>query len=69
MATKEFSFGDQHLSQHAAGVLSFDMAYRSFREVLAGARHKSEIRVDAFTCKFGQRIVDGLRLTQPDSWD
>ena len=33
MATKEFSFGDQHLSQHAPG---------------------------AFTCKFAQRIVDGL---------
>ena len=37
MATKEFSFGDQHLSQHAPG---------------------------AFTCKFAQRIVDGLRLTE-----
>ena len=34
---KGISFGDQHLSQHAAG---------------------------AFTCKFAQRIVDGLGLTE-----
>src|SRR6202521_2700618 len=37
---KAISFGDQHLSQHAAG---------------------------AFTRKFAQRIVDRLRLTEPDN--
>jgi hypothetical protein len=37
---KAISFGDQHLSQHAAG---------------------------AFTCKFAERIVDRLRLTEPDN--
>ena len=35
---KAISFGDQHLSQHAAS---------------------------AFTCKFAERIVDRLRLTEP----
>ena len=44
-------------------------AIRQFqiKGISLGDQHLSQHAAGAFTCKFAQRIVDGLRLTQPDN--